>query len=92
MSFREKFILHRPDRFNLHVIDYKRSTKLGGSPVDGACHMGNTVGGPHGCPISVTQARWKGGINREGDAEAASSDLNRLPKLNTDLVSLLGGT
>lgn len=37
--------------------------------------MGSTVGGPHGCPILVTQARWKGGINGEGETEAASRDL-----------------
>lgn len=43
--------------------------------VDGARHMGKTVGGPHRCPILVTQARWKGGINRKGETEAASSDL-----------------
>lgn len=75
MSFREKFFLHRPDRLNLHATDYKRSTKLGGSLIDRACHRENTVGGHQGCPIWVKQARWKGGINREGEEEAASSDL-----------------
>lgn len=75
MSFREKFFLHWPDRLNLHATDYKRSTKLGGSLIDRACHRKNIVGGRQGCPIWVKQARWKGGINREGEEKAASSDL-----------------
>lgn len=75
MSFREKFSLQQPDRLNLHVIHYNRSTKLGSSLIDKPCHRDNTVGGHQQCLIWITQARWKGGINRKGEEKAASGDL-----------------